>query len=84
MSDDPNNGQQPNREAQDQGDVQAVVNVDPRQHLLDSAREHIDGLPRTILECSPFQIALLTNNNGALQLDPPRPTYPPTINVAPN
>ena len=84
MSDNPDNGQQPNREAHDQGDIKTAVSVDPRQQLLDIAREYIEDLPRTIKECSPFQIALLTNNNGALHLDPPHPTYPPTINVAPD
>jgi hypothetical protein len=64
MSENPDNGQQPNREAHDQGDMQTAVNVDPRQQLLDIAREYIEDLPRTIQECSPFQIALLTNNNG--------------------
>ena len=83
MSDNPDNGQQPNREAHDQGDVQAAVNVDPRQQLLDIAREYIEDLPSTIRELSAFHLALLTNNNGALHLDPPRPTHPPTINTAP-
>jgi hypothetical protein len=38
MSDNPDNGQQPNRDAQDQGEVQAAVSTDPRQQLLDIAR----------------------------------------------
>ena len=83
MSDNPDDGQQPNRDAQDQGEIQAAVSVDPRQQLLDIARQYIVDLPRTIQECSAYQIVLLTNNNGAIQLDPPRPTHPPTINVAP-
>jgi hypothetical protein len=83
MSENPDNGQQPNMDTQDQGEVQAAVSVDPRQQLLDIDTKYIVDLPRTIHECSPFQIVLLTNNNGAIQLDPPRPTHPPTINVAP-
>jgi hypothetical protein len=38
MSENPDNGQQPNRDAQVQGEVQAAVSVDPRQQLLDIAR----------------------------------------------
>ena len=36
--DNPDDRQQPNRDSQDQGEVQAAVKVDPRQHLLDIAR----------------------------------------------
>ena len=82
MSDNPNNGEQPNRDAHDQGDVQAAFNIDPRQQVLNSARDFIEDLPSTIRDCTPYQVALLTNNNGALHLDRPHPTHPPTTNAA--
>ena len=82
MSDNPNNNEQPKREAPRQSDAQVDECTDPLQLVPDRARHYIRDLPRRVQDLSPPQRALLTNCNNALRLDRPHPVVAPTTDAA--